>query len=613
MNSSLMAVPKTTDQQLSTSSRIGYLCGDLHDNITDANDAFLQMVGYSAEELHTGKLRWSELTPPEYAPLDAQALSQCRGLGVCTPYEKEFVCKDGSRLPVLISTVDFDEEGDEVVCFVRERSSFQKARADRLRLAVEMRLWFESTDEGILGLDLGGLITFANPAAERLLGYALIEILGQNIHTLIQHSYPDGTPYPAERSPILGVLHAGEGCRMDDEALWREDGTSFPAAFSAFPILKDGVILGAVTTISDISTRKQAEEALRASTRQLTVVLESITDAFFSLDQDWRFTYVNPQAERLLSQTREELLGQSVCQEFSETIASLFGLHYRRAITEQRTVSFEEYCAPLNAWFAGRIYPSSEGISVYFHDITAQVKSLAEQASAEMAVRESEEQMRAVVEHGAIGIFVYDPATGNLLRTNATVRALLGYTEQEAAALTLYDIITDEKESVDRDTQRIACNSEASLGERQYRRKDGSALFVEVRLCIIHYSGKEACCAVINDLTARKQAEVILEVEREFQRALLENLQEGIIACDEHGMMTLVNRATRELHGLPAEPIPAEKWAEYYSLFYADGLTPMQTADVPLFRALNGEKVVEAEVIVVPRACYELWTACGCF
>ncbi len=91
-----------------------------------------------------------------------------------------------------------------------------------------------------------------------------------------------------------------------------------------------------------------------------------------------------------------------------------------------------------------------------------------------------------------------------------------------------------------------------------------------------------------------------LEQANEFMQTLLENLQEGIVACDAQGVLTLFNKATREFHGLPQEPIPADRWADHYNLYLADGRTPMRTEEVPLFRALRGEQVHGAEMVIAP-------------
>ena len=99
----------------------------------------------------------------------------------------------------------------------------------------------------------------------------------------------------------------------------------------------------------------------------------------------------------------------------------------------------------------------------------------------------------------------------------------------------------------------------------------------------------------------RAEVERSLEAERLFLKALLESLETGIVACDATGELTLFNRATREMHGLPEEPLPPERWAERYGLFQADGRTPMSKEEIPLYRALHGEKLRNVEMVVVPK------------
>jgi diguanylate cyclase (GGDEF)-like protein/PAS domain S-box-containing protein len=102
-------------------------------------------------------------------------------------------------------------------------------------------------------------------------------------------------------------------------------------------------------------------------------------------------------------------------------------------------------------------------------------------------------------------------------------------------------------------------------------------------------------------VTHRKQAEAALEWERMFLRALLDSLEEGIVACDAQGVLTLFNPATRRFHGLPAEPLTPERWAEYYDLYLPDGVTRMRTDDIPLFQALDGRPVHNVEMVIAPK------------
>ena len=96
-------------QHIIDSNLIGFFFSDYRGIITEANDTFLELVGYTREELLAGKLRWDAMTPTEYQPLDEQAIQQLRGRGSCTPYEKEYIRKDGTRVPVILAVACFEE------------------------------------------------------------------------------------------------------------------------------------------------------------------------------------------------------------------------------------------------------------------------------------------------------------------------------------------------------------------------------------------------------------------------------------------------------------------------------------------------------------------------
>ncbi len=106
--------------------------------------------------------------------------------------------------------------------------------------------------------------------------------------------------------------------------------------------------------------------------------------------------------------------------------------------------------------------------------------------------------------------------------------------------------------------------------------------------------------------TTVKERTKQLVSEQLFLNALLENLNDGIVACDAEGKLTVFNRATRNFHGLPEKPLPPEDWAQFYSLFEADGVTPLKKECIPLYRALNEGKVEDVEMVIAPKASQPL-------
>ncbi|WIG59413.1 MAG: RsbU-domain-containing protein [Ktedonobacterales bacterium] len=178
--------------------------------------------------------------------------------------------------------------------------------------------------------------------------------------------------------------------------------------------------------------------ALEALNERMGNILESITDAFFALDADWRFTYVNAEAERILRRPRKELLGQSIWQMFPDVLERVFHKQYRRAVEQHKVVAFEAYYAPDQVWADVRVYPTRnaqggyDGITVYFRDITKRKRAeeaytalLARERAARKDAQDIEARLRAVLDVLPVGVVMAD-AQGRPLEMNAAFKGIWG-------------------------------------------------------------------------------------------------------------------------------------------------------------------------------------------
>lgn len=132
--------------------------------------------------------------------------------------------------------------------------------------------------------------------------------------------------------------------------------------------------------IQDISAQKAAQEEIHGLGNRLIETFESITDAFFTLDTDWNFTYINGRAERLLQRERTDLLGRNIWEEFADLKGTVLERNYRKVAAERQSLVFEEYYARLKSWFEINVNPSHTGLAVYFHDITRRKETEAQLA-----------------------------------------------------------------------------------------------------------------------------------------------------------------------------------------------------------------------------------------
>jgi two-component system cell cycle sensor histidine kinase/response regulator CckA len=173
----------------------------------------------------------------------------------------------------------------------------------------QVRLLLDSTAEAIYGIDVQGNCTFCNTASLRLLGYNNpSDLLGKPMHWLTQHTRADGKRYPIEECKIYIGFREGKGSHSDDEVLWKKDGSSFPAEYWSYPILRDGKPIGSVVTFLDIAERKRAEEALRRSEARVRRLVESNIIGISTGDLSGKLIDANDAFLGLLGFSREELL-----------------------------------------------------------------------------------------------------------------------------------------------------------------------------------------------------------------------------------------------------------------------------------------------------------------
>ena len=207
---------------------------------------------------------WSDAVHPEDARPTIDAWEKAVKARAVFNFEHRVRRHDGAWRTCTIRAIPVLETGGatirEWVGIHTDVTEQRRAEQEQTRLANHVRLLLESTTEGLFGLDQNGLCTFINRSGAALLGYQSDEIVGQNVHALIHHHRADGTPYPEEECPVYRALRGGSGGLVEDEVLWRKDGTSFPVQYGASPIFDTaGNRVGVVATFLDITARKQAE------------------------------------------------------------------------------------------------------------------------------------------------------------------------------------------------------------------------------------------------------------------------------------------------------------------------------------------------------------------
>jgi PAS domain S-box-containing protein len=443
----------------------------------------------------------------------------------------------------------------------------------------------DTRDFAIFHLDPQGTILSWNKGAENIFGYTSDEIIGQSARVIFTpEDRAQGIP---EKELEIAALNG----RADDNR-WHlhKDGTRFYANGITTALRNEAGNLRGFTKIArDETENKRIKEAFEKSNLRVNNILESITDAFFTLDRDWRFAFINRQGEQLLHRSRAELLGESIWKEFPEAVGSTFYKQYHLAVSEQKSVTFEEFYPPLDTWFEVRAYPSSEGLSVYFHNISER--------------RQAEE---AHLEHSRIAALTGD--IGNILAQDYSTDELLGQCAEilvrhlDAAFARIWTFKADENvlqlrasaglyTHLDGDHARVPVGkykigliaeerqphmtndllNDPRLSDKKWAEREGMKAFAGFPLivgdrlvgvmCVFakHELTKmslDAMAAVSNGIAngiERKRVEAKLRYSEEQYRIVAETASDAVISIDERSTILFINRAAERIFGYTIE------------------------------------------------------------
>jgi PAS domain S-box-containing protein len=283
--------------------------------------------------------------------------------------------------------------------------------------------------------------------------------------------------------------------------------------------------------------RRETLQALRSSKARINRILESITDIFYSLDKDWRFTDVNKQAEVRFGKTRDEMLGRVFWDLFPGIADSPMYSNFHKAVQKNIPVHFElvSNLVP-GAWFEAHVYPSQSGVSVYLRDIT-------ERKEGEAGKR----FLASIVESSDDAIISKD-LNGIISSWNSGAERLFGYTAEEVIGKPVTILIPegrfDEEPAI---LARIRSGHSVEHYETIRKRKDGTLLDISLSISPIRdqFGTIVGASKIARNITERKKA----QEEIQFQASLLNAVEQAVIATDLEGNIIYWNSFAEQLYG----------------------------------------------------------------
>ncbi|BBD07393.1 PAS domain S-box protein [Desulfovibrio ferrophilus] len=422
------------------------------------------------------------------------------------------------------------------------------------RLAEERtRMVLESVGEGIFGVDDHGRATFVNAAAMAMLGYVNGDILGQKIHDLVHHSHANGSHFPVENCPMHAAYTEGSAHHIDDEYLWRKDGSGFPVEYSAAPIKKGGTIAGAVIVFRDVTERKAAEDAIRDSQKRIEALLESAPDGMIVVDDQGTILVVNSQTEALSGYSREELLGKKIEMLVPQAVRPRHP-KLRQGYVLNPTRRNVELTLQSKA---GALIPVSVGLApIQTKDglqVVASVRDITERKAAEKALHESMAEQNAILQNSQVGI-MFLRGGRNFAQGNQRLAEIFGYDSPDAmVGMNMLDLhLTEESfKSFGEKYYYPLTQGEQIHVEYQMRRKDGEPVWCELSGSALDDGSPpdldKGVVWIVDDISERKAAEKALRESEVKFRIIADYTYDWESWIDDDGHLLWVNSAVERM------------------------------------------------------------------
>ncbi|MDB5020458.1 MAG: hypothetical protein JWQ28_1585, partial [Pedobacter sp.] len=291
----------------------------------------------------------------------------------------------------------------------------------------------------------------------------------------------------------------------------------------------------------DITTISKAEQQIEAHHQRIANILESVTDGFLALDRNFTVTYWNKEAERILCKSREEAMGENLWSLYPEAVHKKFYSEYHKALSENVSRQFQEYLDVVQCWLEVTAYPSEDGLSIFFKDISDRI-------AAEEQLKEANEQYQNLFDLSPAPNWVYDVETLAILDVNKASLDHYGYSKEEFLRMTLTDVrptedLTEFMNVINKEVKpfMVSGGSSDHIKLGRHKKKSGEIINVEVKGSNISFQGRVARLALIIDVTERMRSAHELSVSEQRFRALVQEGSDLIQIIDEHGFYKYVS------------------------------------------------------------------------
>ena len=398
-------------------------------------------------------------------------------------------------------------------------------------------------------MTVDGKIAYANPAAAKLVGAEKPEdLVGRSPRDFIHPKYRD---IVKERMRLM--VEEGQIVPLIEEQFLRMDGTWVDVEVAAMPVVYKGKP-SILAVMRDITARKKAEDALKASEAELRALFSAMTDVILVLNSEGRYLEIAPTNPELLYRPSSEVLGKTLYEVFPKDEADYFLSVIHHALEKRETVQteYEMKIGDREVWFSASVSPMLEDTVVWV------ARDITERKRTEEALKASEANHRAIFNAVNDAIFIHDMETGMILDVNNKMVEMYGYSPEEAREVDVEALSAGEPPYSQEEALkwiRRAVKGKPQLFEWMAKDKSGRVFWVEVNLKRASIGGQNRLLAVVRDISERKQAEEALQRSEANFRAIFDYMPAVIFGFDRDGVIVQANEACERVFGFSREEL----------------------------------------------------------
>ena len=495
------------------------------------NDQSAKIIGREKKET-TGKTALEIFGPTTGSPIMEQ-MYHVMGTGISEEFEIALDMPDGKRWfhSIYQPIINENKQNQGLQIVAHDITDQKQIELALIKSETLFRILSENSLTGIYTIS-NNRLQYINPAFANIFGYTQDELVDTDTLVVI---------HPADRQLVAGNIRR----RMEGEI------SSLKYEFRG--VKKNGeiiyiLVLGGMTTINnnpvlvgnilDITERKLAEERLEASQKQIAEILESITDGFVAFDAQMNYTYINTRGAALFGLKPEDLIGKNYLEEFRDAKGTPFANNYLHALETRTTLIFEDYYEPWDRWFENRIYPTNEGIAVYYSETTDRKRT-------ERALIESNEFNKTLIRTIPFGMDIVDEE-GNILFMSENFEKLFG---KEAIGKKCWSLYCDNHH------QCSNCPLLAGISVGKTSLFETSGVMGNKTFQISHtgmmFREKKAMLEIFQDITQKKKTEKKVKLLAQS----LESISECVTITDLYDNIIYINESLLHTYQYTKEEI----------------------------------------------------------